>query len=298
MQVTLTLTGPVPKWATKAKKDNLTDPDPKEFGAFATAIGRRYGADVSTWSIWNEPNQPQFLKPQYKSGKPASPKLYRKLYQAAYAGLRSTPDNARRHDPDRRDLAARQPERRAPARVPARDAVPGLQVPQVEVLRRAGGGRLRPPRVHDERRAALQAVQHRRRDDRRALAAHQRAGQGRQGGRAAEAPAGLPDRVRHPVDAGQGLRRVAGQAGGLPGDLRAHRVRQPACRGVLPVPAERRPAALRTATGTAASRAGCAAPTARPSRPTRASGCRWRSRSTGPATCSGASCARSARCRR
>jgi hypothetical protein len=94
VQLTLTLTGPVPKWATKAKKDNLTDPDPKEFGAFATAIGRRYGADVSTWSIWNEPNQPQFLKPQYKSGKPASPKLYRKLYQAAYAGLRSTPANA------------------------------------------------------------------------------------------------------------------------------------------------------------------------------------------------------------
>jgi hypothetical protein len=92
--LTLTLTGPVPKWATKAKKDNLTDPVPAEFGAFATAIGRRYGADVSTWSIWNEPNQPQFLKPQYKSGKPASPKLYRKLYQAAYAGLRSTPANA------------------------------------------------------------------------------------------------------------------------------------------------------------------------------------------------------------
>src|SRR4051794_21502593 len=94
VQVTLTLTGPVPKWATKRKKDNLTDPDPKEFGAFATAIGRRYGAAVSTWSIWNEPNQPQFLKPQYKSGKPASPKLYRRLYEAAYAGLRSTPDNA------------------------------------------------------------------------------------------------------------------------------------------------------------------------------------------------------------
>jgi hypothetical protein len=92
--VTLTLTGPVPKWATRSKKDNRTDPDPKEFGAFATAIGRRYGDSVSTWSIWNEPNQPQFLKPQYKSGKPASPKLYRKLYQAAYAGLRSTPANA------------------------------------------------------------------------------------------------------------------------------------------------------------------------------------------------------------
>src|SRR3954466_9147186 len=94
VQVMLTLTGPIPRWATKAKKDKVSYPDPKEFGAFATAIGRRYGADVSTWSIWNEPNQPQFLKPQYKSGKPQSPKLYRKLYQAAYAGLRSTPANA------------------------------------------------------------------------------------------------------------------------------------------------------------------------------------------------------------
>ena len=94
VQVTLTLTGPVPKWATKSKKDNLTDPDAKEFGQFATAIGRRYGADVSTWSVWNEPNQPQFLKPQFKSGKPPSPKLYRKLFQAAYAGLRATPENA------------------------------------------------------------------------------------------------------------------------------------------------------------------------------------------------------------
>ena len=78
------------------------------------------------------------------------------LPQALPGGLRRPALDAgqrRRHDPDRRDLAARQLERRAPARVPARDAVPGLQVPQVEVLRRARGRRLRPPRVHDQRRA-------------------------------------------------------------------------------------------------------------------------------------------------
>src|SRR3954447_1974977 len=95
VSVTLTLTGPVPKWATKGKTDHLTDPIPAEFGAFAPAIGRRYGDRVSTWSIWNEPNQPQFLRPQYVKGKAASPKLYRKLYQAASAGLRSTPANAK-----------------------------------------------------------------------------------------------------------------------------------------------------------------------------------------------------------
>jgi hypothetical protein len=95
VSVTLTLTGPAPRWATRDQKDNLTYPDAKEFGAFATAIGRRYADAVDTWSVWNEPNQPQFLKPQYVKGKPASPKLYRRLYQAAYAGLRSTPANAK-----------------------------------------------------------------------------------------------------------------------------------------------------------------------------------------------------------
>jgi hypothetical protein len=92
--LTLTLTGPVPRWATRHKRDELSYPDAKEFGAFATAIGRRYGDDVSTWSIWNEPNQPQFLKPQYRKGKPYSPRLYRKLYRAGSAGLRATPANA------------------------------------------------------------------------------------------------------------------------------------------------------------------------------------------------------------
>jgi hypothetical protein len=90
MSVMLTLTGPAPRWATRSKKDNLTDPDAKEFGAFATAIARRYADAVNTWSIWNEPNQPQFLQPQYVKHKPASPRIYRKLYQAAYKGIRAS----------------------------------------------------------------------------------------------------------------------------------------------------------------------------------------------------------------
>ncbi len=99
--VTLTLTGPVPRWATRDKRDGLAYPDAKEFGAFATAIGRRYGDAIDTWSIWNEPNQPQFLMPQYRNGKPYSPKLYRKLYQKAYAGSALDAGQRGRHDPDR-----------------------------------------------------------------------------------------------------------------------------------------------------------------------------------------------------
>ena len=84
----LNLTGPVPRWATKSKKDHLTRPIPKEFRAWATAVGRRYADAVDTWSIWNEPNQPQFLLPQYRKGKPVSPGIYRGLYQAGVKGLK------------------------------------------------------------------------------------------------------------------------------------------------------------------------------------------------------------------
>src|SRR5918992_3895920 len=93
IDVMLTLTGPVPRWATGSKRGHLNRPSRKQFGRFATAVGRRYGEHVSMWSIWNEPNQPQFLMPQYRKGRPVSPKLYRGLYRAAYRGIRRTRTN-------------------------------------------------------------------------------------------------------------------------------------------------------------------------------------------------------------
>src|SRR5215213_165109 len=89
----LNLTGPVPRWATESKKEHLTRPIPKEFRAWATAVGRRYADAVDTWSIWNEPNQPQFLMPQYRKGRPYSPGLYRRLYQIGLKGLKKTAAN-------------------------------------------------------------------------------------------------------------------------------------------------------------------------------------------------------------
>jgi hypothetical protein len=47
------------------------------------------------WSIWNEPNQPQFLLPQYRKRTPVSPGIYRGLYQAAVKALRAQPANRR-----------------------------------------------------------------------------------------------------------------------------------------------------------------------------------------------------------
>ncbi|HEY1537775.1 MAG TPA: hypothetical protein VGF63_00150 [Solirubrobacteraceae bacterium] len=87
--VLMTISGPVPKWATAAKLDNYTRPSPAAFAAFTTAVGRKYGAQVNTWAIWNEPNQPQFLLPQFGHGdKALSPMIYRGLYTAGVRGLK------------------------------------------------------------------------------------------------------------------------------------------------------------------------------------------------------------------
>ena len=94
IDVHVTLTGPAPRWATKGREAGptlgLKDPIPAEFERFATAAGKRYGAQVKVWSIWNEPNQPQFLLPQFRKGRAASPMLYRKLFQGAQDGLEAS----------------------------------------------------------------------------------------------------------------------------------------------------------------------------------------------------------------
>jgi hypothetical protein len=90
-KVLLTVSGPVPRWATNGARDNLTRPSPTEFQRFMTAAGRHYAAKVARWSIWNEPNQPQFLLPQYSAAKhtPLSPRIYRNLFLAGQRGLRA-----------------------------------------------------------------------------------------------------------------------------------------------------------------------------------------------------------------
>jgi hypothetical protein len=89
--VLLTVTAPVPRWATANKKAPYTyRPDPLDFQEFMTAVALHYGSEVSLYSIWNEPNEPAYLTPQWSSsGKPVSGFIYRGLYQAGYAGLQA-----------------------------------------------------------------------------------------------------------------------------------------------------------------------------------------------------------------
>jgi hypothetical protein len=90
-QVLLTVTSPVPRWTTSNRKPPyVTRPGDLDFQQFMTAVARHYGSEVSLYSIWNEPNHPAFLLPQWNSnGTPASPRIYRGLYQAGYAGLQA-----------------------------------------------------------------------------------------------------------------------------------------------------------------------------------------------------------------
>lgn len=95
MKVFVTLTGPVPTWATASKKGHTYKPSPVRFGRFASAAARRYAGDVAQWSIWNEPNHPQFLTPQFRNGRPYSPTLYRALFKAGAKGLRNGGEKGR-----------------------------------------------------------------------------------------------------------------------------------------------------------------------------------------------------------
>jgi hypothetical protein len=101
---------PGPLWAMArgapaAKYADHWVPSPTRFGQFVAAVARRYSGSysaaagstlprVSYWSIWNEPNQPGWLAPQWQSGGgrtvPESPVLYRSLVDAAFRALERT----------------------------------------------------------------------------------------------------------------------------------------------------------------------------------------------------------------
>jgi hypothetical protein len=95
MTAQFTLTGPVPTWATKRKRGAVKDPGAKLFGRWAQAVATRYGDRIHMWSIWNEPNHPDFLGPQFRKGRPHTPKLYRKLYRAGEKAIHGVSGGSR-----------------------------------------------------------------------------------------------------------------------------------------------------------------------------------------------------------
>jgi hypothetical protein len=100
--VDFNLTAPAPLWATAAGAPNLVAadhwlPSPHAFLQFAYAVGRRYSGAlpgiprVRIWSVWNEPNQPGWLAPQWwrigRTQLPSAPAAYRQYVEAAFLGL-------------------------------------------------------------------------------------------------------------------------------------------------------------------------------------------------------------------
>lgn len=110
MTVNLNPTAPGPKWAGSAfieqRLDDVTNPDPVEYGQFVAALGKRYSGSfvpagasaplprIDYWSIWNEPNQGAWLAPQWNgvgsSAVEASPQRYRLLVAGAWSALEAT----------------------------------------------------------------------------------------------------------------------------------------------------------------------------------------------------------------
>ena len=111
MAVNFNVTAPAPLWAVArgAASPHYADhwmPSSADFGRFVQALGTRYSGHyvpagahavlprVSFWSIWNEPNQPGWLAPQWRSSSQGpemeAPVLYRAYADAAFAALSRT----------------------------------------------------------------------------------------------------------------------------------------------------------------------------------------------------------------
>lgn len=123
LTVNFNVTAAGPLWAMRGPPDRpqrayVYAPHARDFREFVAALGRRYSGSyvppaaqrgvlaalgvtlsgalprVSYWSIWNEPNQPGWLSPQWRTlaGRlvPYSPVLYRGYVDAAWRGLTAT----------------------------------------------------------------------------------------------------------------------------------------------------------------------------------------------------------------
>ena len=109
--VAFNVTAPGPLWAMArgapaARYADHWRPSAAAFGQFVAAVGRRYSGSykppgagtalppVRYWTIWNEPNQPGWLAPQWETAggqtSMLAPALYRAYVGAAYQALAST----------------------------------------------------------------------------------------------------------------------------------------------------------------------------------------------------------------
>jgi hypothetical protein len=95
MEVLLTIWG-TPKWANGDQGPNVLPKRMADLTDFSRALASRYSGRhpgypfVRFWSVWNESNLQLFLSPQFDArGRIIGPRLYAKLYAAAYKGIKA-----------------------------------------------------------------------------------------------------------------------------------------------------------------------------------------------------------------
>ena len=88
-RILLTLTGDAPRWATDGGRGDNYRPEPEEYANFVAAVAKRYSGTVLGlpkviyFSIWNEPNHQNFIKPTRHA-----PVIYRELVDVGIPALR------------------------------------------------------------------------------------------------------------------------------------------------------------------------------------------------------------------
>ena len=162
MGVYVTVTGPAPDYAEGEKPPSRSEapvwkPDPKAYGKFVQAVGRRYSGGyqdendsaplpaVNQWSLWNEPNQGRLARAPVRE---AQARLARPLPEPV---LRQRPLAAahrarRRPDLPRRDRAAGLAGQVAQGSDGPED-LPRRALPRGQAL---PGDRVRAPPLHED----------------------------------------------------------------------------------------------------------------------------------------------------
>ena len=82
--VQITLTGPVPAWASGNGRVGVNRPNASRFGRFTRTAAAHFRGKVTRFSVWNEPNLSAWIAPQREAGL-----IYRDLYRAAYKGIKA-----------------------------------------------------------------------------------------------------------------------------------------------------------------------------------------------------------------
>jgi hypothetical protein len=83
------------------------EPNDRDIEDYAIALATRYSGrfpdpanprhklpKVWAFQLWNEPNLPDYLEPQFQDGRPASPVIYRGMLNAFYTGIKSVDPGA------------------------------------------------------------------------------------------------------------------------------------------------------------------------------------------------------------